>query len=75
MNDKDYEEFMEVNHEYIRGAEAAYDNAIEELEIRLKALEINFNRDYDFLSIGEARSLIESVIDHLRTKKIEMYNV
>lgn len=74
MNDQDYEDFMQFPEDYVNGASTAYDNTIKEIEKKLKALDVNFNRDYDFLSIGEARSLLEEVIDCIRLRKIKMYD-
>lgn len=73
MNDQDYDDFMELPIEHLNGASTAYEHAIMELEKKLKAIDINYNRDYDFLTVGEVRSLLESVIDYIRLKKIEMY--
>lgn len=73
MNDEDYENLEETPFDYLKGRSASYDDAIEETEMMLKKIEHKYNRDYDYLTVGEIRGILESMIDYFRTQKIELY--
>lgn len=73
MNDDNYEDFETTPFDYLHGRSASYDDAIEETEMMLKKIEFKYNRDYDYLTVGEIRGILESMIDYFRTQKIELY--
>jgi len=73
MNDQDFQDLEDTPFDYIKGRAASYDDAIEETEMMLKKIEFKYNRDYDYLTVGEIRGVLESMIDYFRTQKIELY--
>ena len=72
-NDENYEDFETTPFDYLHGRAASYDDAIEEAEMKIRLIELKYNRDYDYLTVGEARGMLESMIDYFRTQKIELY--
>ena len=73
MNDQDFQDLEDTPFDYLKGRAASYDDAIEETEMMLKKIEFKYNRDYDYLTVGEIRGILESMIDYFRTQKIELY--
>jgi len=73
MNDQDFQDLEDTPFDYLKGRAASYDDAIEETEMMLKKIEFKYNRDYDYLTVGEIRGVLESMIDYFRTQKIELY--
>jgi len=73
MNDQDFQDWEDTPFDYLKGRAASYDDAIEETEMMLKKIEFKYNRDYDYLTVGEIRGVLESMIDYFRTQKIELY--
>jgi hypothetical protein len=73
MNDADLEDFMNIPYDYLHGRSASYDDAIEEAEMMLKTIELKYNRDYDYLTVGECRGMLEAMIDYFRSQKAKLY--
>lgn len=73
VNDQDFQDHEDTPFDYLKGRAASYDDAIEETEMKLKLIELKYNRDYDYLTVGEVRGMLECMIDYFRTQKIELY--
>jgi hypothetical protein len=72
MSDK-LHDIEDTPFDYLKGRAASYDDAIEETEMMLKTIELKYNRDYDYLTVGECRGLLEAMIDYFRAQKAELY--
>jgi hypothetical protein len=73
MNDQDFQDWEDTPFDYLKGRSASYDDAIEEAEMMLKKVQFKYNRDYDYLTVGEIRGILESMIEYFKTQKSNLY--